>query len=161
MINNYQNCQKLFQNCQTLLQLLKVVEMREKKYNKFVRNCQNCQTFSKLYKKLSTVFQIIMIVKFVSKIQNYKRLSRLSEIIKVVKNCLKCLGPTNGWSKVQTNGLSYVPKLKGHWVIKWVTQWQGHLSSCSDQLKKTMKKTKTIGEHLQNAILKDYDLWDI
>ena len=129
-----------------------------KKYNKFVRNCQ---TLSKLYKKLSTVFQIIMIVKFVSKTQNYKRLSRLSEIIKVVKNCLKCLGPTNGWSKVQTNGLSYVPKLKGHWVIKWVTQWQGHLLSCSGQLKKTMKKTKTIGEHLQNAILEDCDLWDI
>ena len=47
-----------------------------------------------------------MIVKFVSKTQNYKRLSRLSEIVKVVKNCLKCLGPTNGWSKVQTNGWS-------------------------------------------------------
>ena len=120
-----------------------------------VKHYQNCT------KKLSTVFQIIMIVKFVSKIQNYKRLSRLSEIIKVVKNCLKCLGPTNGWSKVRTNGLSYVPKLKGHWVIKWVTQWQGHLLSCSGQLKKTMKKTKTIGEHLQNAILEDCDLWDI
>ena len=75
---------------------------------KIVEHYQNCT------KKLSTVFQIIMIVKFVSKTQNYKRLSRLSEIIKVVKNCLKCLGPTNGWSKVQTNGLSYVPKLKGH-----------------------------------------------
>ena len=39
-------------------------------------------------------------------IKDYQ-LSRLSEIVKVVKNCLKCLGPTNGWSKVQTNGLSY------------------------------------------------------
>ena len=84
----------------------------------------------------------------------------MSEIIKVVKNCLKCLGPTNGWSKVQTNGLSYVPKLKGHWVIKWVTQWQGHLLSCSGQLKKTMKKTKTIGEHLQNAILETFNQSD-
>ena len=56
MINNYQNCQKLFQNCQTLLQLLKVVEMREKKYNKFVRNCQNRQAFSKLYKKIINSF---------------------------------------------------------------------------------------------------------
>ena len=78
MINYCQNCQKLIQNCQTLLELLKIVEIvKENTINlleivKIVKHHQNCT------KKMSTVFQIVIIVKFVSKTQNYERLSRLS-----------------------------------------------------------------------------------
>ena len=43
------------------------------------------------------------------------------------------------------------------WVSHWVREWQGHLLSCSGQLK-TITKTMIFGKHPQRAILETCDL---
>ena len=56
--------------------------------------------------QVTKTVKIVKIVKIVKKSQN------LTKNVKVIKNCLKCIVPTNGWSKVQTNGLSICSKIK-------------------------------------------------
>ena len=115
--------------------------------------------------KWSKIDKIVELVKYFENSKKSSKVVKILKIVEIVKNCPKNVNNCQSWQDCQNVGqvmsphhsdqmsqrsqVSRVPlcmsKVKVPWVSEWVTQWQGHLMSCSGQLQ---------GDHVQLSFFK-------